>query len=73
MFPLVVLVGILWKRSSFLSPRSGSGQIRRKGWGYESAPALKKKDAAHTTAKFIPIIWMGTGALRGGEPDMEGA
>ena len=38
----------------------------------KAPPALKKKNGtAHTTAKFILIIWMGAAALRGGQPDVE--
>ena len=55
-----------------LDSHAGRDEVRR--FTSESAPTLKKKnDVAHTTAKFILIIWMGAGALRGGKPDLEGA
>ena len=77
MFPPVARIGNLWNRSPFLSPKSGFGQPRRKRWvrrfTSESSLAFKKKnDTAHTTAMFMLIIRMGAGALRGGQPDMEG-
>ena len=78
-FPPVVLIGNFVEPQSFsfskkrgLDSYAGRDEVRR--FTSESASAVKKKsDAAHTFANFILVIEMGAGALRGGQPGVEGA
>ena len=72
LFPSVGLMGNLWNRSHFLSPKSVHIVVQIRGKSSDNASAFKKKDdAAHTCAKFRYLVCEGPWKVRRRTKSME--